>query len=359
MTELDNLPTQESVAAKRSSTILGQVRHQVARWVFRGRIRLGDGGGLEPIAPEDLADIRRRFPRPKFFIFGHPRSGTTFLARLIRIHPEVHCNWQIQYFSNRGPIPYFTSPSFDHWLRNSSNRWVSGWNPTALMLRACCDVILEREGEKAGKDVVGDKSPNGNGAQAVRWLATVYPDAHLIYIVRDGRDAVLSRRVQAFIDQPQNLGFADRRVRRAFLQDPQPFLDQRKSIFTPAWLQRAAGRWAKDVGESVETGRRLFGRQFAVVRYEDLLADPHAAMTRLWLFLGVGGAGGELRGEIAQEFQRNPEAEWHQSFGFDFVGSLPRGVHGGWQSLFTRADQELFERVAGKELEAWDYRQSP
>jgi hypothetical protein len=203
------------------------------------------------------------------------------------------------------------------------------------MLRACCDVILEREGERVGKPVVGDKSPNGNGAQAVRWLAAVYPDAHLVYILRDGRDAVLSRRIQAFIDMPQNLGPADRRVRRAFIHDPQPFFEKRKSIFTTAWLRNAAARWAGDVGESVETGRTLYGPQFAVVRYEDVLADPVAALNRLWTFLGVDAGPAGFQAEIAPEVQRNPEAEWHNSLGFDFVRKVPRGVHGGWRGLFT------------------------
>ena len=177
----------------------------------------GSSGAEDPASATDIlgADpgrgpgesLRRRFPRPKFFIFGHARSGTSFLARLdprcIRTFTAIG---KPSSSAHRGPIPYFTSPSFRHWLRHPSNRWVQAWDPTAALLRVCCDTILEREAEKAGKRIVGDKSPNGNGAQAVRWLAAVYPDAHLLYIVRDGRDTVLSKRVQAFIDQPQNAG---------------------------------------------------------------------------------------------------------------------------------------------------------
>jgi len=160
--------------------MLTRVRRMAGQWIFRDRIKLGDGHGLDPIDAQELERIRGLFPRTKFFIFGHPRSGTSFIARLIRVHPDVHCNWQLQLFSNRGPIPYFTSQPFQHWLRNSSNRWLSEWNPTSSLLRICSDVFLEREAEAVGKSVVGDKSPNGNGAQAVRWLGAVYPDARLI-----------------------------------------------------------------------------------------------------------------------------------------------------------------------------------
>jgi hypothetical protein len=105
-------------------------------------------------------------------------------------------------------VPYLTSAGFRGWLRHPSNKWASGWDPTPALLRISCDLLLERGAELAGKGTVGDKSPNENDAQAVLWLAAIYPDARLIYIVRDGRDTVLSKRIQAFIDQPESLGAA-------------------------------------------------------------------------------------------------------------------------------------------------------
>jgi hypothetical protein len=339
--------------------VLTAVRRQAARWIFQGQIRLGDGEDLQPIRPEDLEGIRRRFPRPKFFIFGHARSGTSYLARLIRLHPEVHCNWQTQFFSDRGPVPYLTSAGFRLWLHHPSNRWSAGWEPTAVFLRVCCDVLMEWEGERVNKRVVGDKSPNGNGAEAVRWLKAVYPDARLLYIVRDGRDTVLSKRVQLFVDQPDSLGRSDRRVRRAFLEDARPFLEQRRSVFTPAWLESAARKWAMDVDESVSAGRLLFGDRFRVVRYEDLLTDPAPALQELWGFLDVGRGESDVGAAVAAESQNNPEAEWHNASKYDFTRQLPRGVHGGWQGLYTPADAQLFERAAGRTLEAWNYHRAP
>jgi hypothetical protein len=331
------------------------MRRALAQWIFQGRIRLGDGHSLDPIRPEDLDGIQRRFPRPKFFIFGHARSGTSFLARLIRLHPEIHCNWQTQFFSARGPIPYFTSPSFRHWLRHPSNRWVHDWDPTAVLLRVACDTLLEREAETVGKRIVGDKSPNENGAQAVRWLAAVYPEARLLYIVRDGRDTVLSKRVQAFIDQPESLGRADRRLRQALIADPRPFLEGKRSIFTQPWLESAAQSWARNVQESAEAGRRLFGDRFALVRYETLLADPARTLQGLWSFLGAEPNPAGAAAAIEQEIHSNPEADWHGTSSLAFVKDLPRGMHGGWRSLFTAADAALFQRAAEAALREFDY----
>jgi hypothetical protein len=348
-------PEAEPPARKLAESVVAQLRHRAARWIFQGRIRLGDGKDLAPIEPEDLESIRRRFPRPKFFIFGHARSGTSFLGRLIRLHSDVHCEWQTQFFSDRGPIPYLTSPGFRRWLRHSSNRWSTGWDPTAALVRVCCDTLLERGAEKVNKGTVGDKSPNENDAQAVQWLAAIYPDARLIYIVRDGRDTVLSKRVQAFIDQPETLGRSDRRIRQAFIRDSGPFLRRERSIFTDAWLGQAARKWGSAVEESVAAGQLLFGDRFMVVRYEDLLAKPPATMAGLWSFLGVAPAGTELDAAVLRQTRDNPEAEWHESSALAFVRDLPRGVHGGWRSLFTPGDAELFARHAQRSLAAYGY----
>ena len=37
---------------------------------------------------EEASEARQFFPLPKFFIFGHARSGTTLLTRLVRLHPR-------------------------------------------------------------------------------------------------------------------------------------------------------------------------------------------------------------------------------------------------------------------------------
>ena len=47
---------------------------------------------IEPIpgiTSKDVEEVRAFFTMRKFFILGHARSGTTMLARLIRLHPDV------------------------------------------------------------------------------------------------------------------------------------------------------------------------------------------------------------------------------------------------------------------------------
>ncbi|HEX9333295.1 MAG TPA: hypothetical protein VF896_15485, partial [Anaerolineales bacterium] len=65
-----------------------------ARILLKGDPKKKKRNLIPSITPEEVAEIKQFFPREKFFIFGHARSGTTLLMRLVRLHSEVHCNYQ-------------------------------------------------------------------------------------------------------------------------------------------------------------------------------------------------------------------------------------------------------------------------
>src|SRR5215216_4962279 len=113
------------------------------------------------ITAEEITEIKQFFRREKFFIFGHARSGTTLLMRLLRLHPEVHCNYQAHFFT-RQPLlkSLVNTPEAEEWLSRKSNRWNQGRDLSPLVLRAAADFIMERDAAKEGKHIVGDKSPH-------------------------------------------------------------------------------------------------------------------------------------------------------------------------------------------------------
>jgi len=82
---------------------------------------------IPPISDEEVAEAKAFFPLEKFFIFGHARSGTTMLARQIRLHPEVHCNYQAHFFT-RPPLleALVQDEEVRAWLTRNSNRWNHG-----------------------------------------------------------------------------------------------------------------------------------------------------------------------------------------------------------------------------------------
>ena len=72
-----------------------------ARIFIKGEPKKNKRNPIPAITPEEVAEIKQFFPREKFFIFGHARSGTTLLMRLVRLHPEVHCDYQAHFFTRR------------------------------------------------------------------------------------------------------------------------------------------------------------------------------------------------------------------------------------------------------------------
>ena len=313
---------------------------------------------LEPISPVHLAEIKRSFGMPKFFIFGYPRSGTTLLMRLVSLHPRVHCNREAHFFTRSiDATRIFSDKEIRQWLEKRSNRWTSGQALETPLLRLIADYIMEREALRLGKEVVGDKTPNTNGGQAVRRLKAVYPDARLIYIVRDGRDAALSHRFQHFIDHPEFLTRADRRIRLDFAKDSQPFLSQTRSVFSEKAIREEAISWSKNVTETHSLGQELFRECYLSLRYEDLLQEPFICMQSIWSFLQVEQNFSHVARMVEEKLNYNPGAEAQQKKEGSLALHIPRGKPGGWQELFTARDKMIFKQYASETLIDWNYEQ--
>lgn len=312
---------------------------------------------IPAITPDEIAEIKQFFPREKFFIFGHARSGTTILARVIRQHQEVHCHWQAHFFT-RPPLleALVADPSVGDWLKRPNNRWNSGRDLSPVVLRAAADMILEREAWREGKRIVGDKSPSSLlDGEAVRLMHKVYPDARLIYIIRDGRDTVLSHRFQNFIEFPQSLAQEDLKIRAEFASNPTPFLAGERSVFTSKGIRQAAEGWVRNVRETNQLGKALYGDRYLSVRYEDLLQRPGEELQRIWAFLDAGQAINSAWAGVGAELKQNLDVAWQNQKSSDIARSLQKGKHGSWQTMFTPRDRQVFNEVAGELLDIWGY----
>jgi hypothetical protein len=328
-----------------------------ARIIIKGDPKKNKRNPIPDITPEEVAEIRQFFPREKFFIFGHARSGTTLLMRLARLHPEVHCNYQAHFFT-RQPLlkSLVNTPEAEEWLMRKSNRWNQGSDLSPLVLRATADFIMERDAAREGKNIVGDKSPSSTiHGQAVRDMHAVYPDAKLVYIVRDGRDVLISERFRNFVEESKFLSNEDKRIISDLKTDSASFTDGRRSIFTETFIRRVAKGWVKNLQETEEEGRRLYGDNYLGIRYEDLLGTPFDEMSKLWKFLGVKKIGRSLEKEIKAEMELNPDEEWQAKRNEGIASFLPKGHAGNWSRLFTAKDKSIFKEVAGEMLVKWEY----
>jgi len=104
--------------------------------------------------------------------------------------------------------------------------------------------------DAAGADVVGEKSPL-HTEHAGR-LASMFPGARFVQMVRDPRDVALSQ----------------------------------TSIWERTALQ-SAWRWRVDQKLAIEHGRAIGADRFRVQRYEDLVADPEGSLRAISSFLSI------------------------------------------------------------------------
>jgi hypothetical protein len=328
-----------------------------ARVLIRGELKKKKRNPIPEITVEEIAEIRQFFPREKFFIFGHARSGTTLLMRLARLHPEVHSNYQAHFFT-RQPLlkSLVNTPEAEEWLTRKSNRWNQGRDLSPLILRAAADFIMERDAAREGKMIVGDKSPSSTiHGQAVRDLHAVYPDAKLIYIVRDGRDVLISERFRNFVEESKFLSAEDKRILEDLRKDQDQFTNGSRSIFTETFIRRVAKGWVQNLQETEDEARRLFGDRYFGMRYENMLSTPFEEMTRLWKFLGVKKVDDALEKAIQAELSSNPDEEWQAKRNEEIASFLPKGQAGNWQRLFTEKDKSVFKEVTGEILIRWGY----
>ena len=147
------------------------------------------------------------------------------------------------------------------------------------------DTLVRELHEELGIEV-HEAAPLIHG-QAVRDMHAIYPDAKLIYIVRDGRDVLISERFRNLVEESKFLKAEDKQVIEELRKDQTQFANGTRSIFTESVIRRVVSGWVKNLQETEDEGRRLFGEHYCSLRYEDLLAHPFDEMQRLWNFLGV------------------------------------------------------------------------
>lgn len=209
-------------------------------------------------------------PFQPFFVAGAPKSGTTWLGKLLDVHPEISCKGEACVYAFTHSLTYISgeyNKLLAHRAKHVSE--VNEFPPLSeseilSMMRYFIELRLAAivDPEKPELKFVGEKDPIH--AEQFPLLHKLFPEAKVIHILRDGRDVVLSS------------WHHNKRV-----NDP-----TMKAVSFDAFLDEASGEWAKTVRKARETAP-LLGNQYLEVRYEDLVADVLPNLRRVLEHLGA------------------------------------------------------------------------
>jgi hypothetical protein len=271
------------------------------------------------------------------YIIGAPRSGTTWLQRMLGSHPEIASPQETEFLNG------YIEPLLAEWKRqlpSSEENW------RRMRYKGLPAVLTEREFEGLLEHVVSEvyaavlrTKPEAlivlektlNYCLHLDTVLQFVPDARFIHIIRDGRDVAVSLRRAA-------VGWGD--------------------WWAPRQIADAAKVWQRYVEAAQQASCAPGG--YMEVRYEDLVsADGPRVLAEALTFCGVavddetaqslysyGGLedGGEQLdgivwgGEVARRLPNRPE----EPEGFRGPGGAR-----GWKSALSAAEQRIFDYVCG------------
>jgi hypothetical protein len=304
----------------------------------------------------DMSQNLRIFEKPhlSFLIFACPKSGTTWMQRLLSSHSQTLCAESRAFGDYFHPNP-FSNPhlTVEKYLSILSNYYAPAVDGLKISDRGFYDALLanvldtlaETSLRATGKTVYGEKiTPYRKTAEAcLHTLRQYNPNVKFINLVRDGRDVIVSGAAQ----------WLNLRMRRATPQEKplyenalknRKILDEEFNMFIENWTD-AVGAGLK--------ARELFPN-YLDLRYETFLAEPVRETARLLEFLGVDATPETVRECVnAASFQQlsggrtGGEEDPHSFF--------RKGVAGDWKNWFNAQQREQFNVCAGALMQRAGY----
>jgi hypothetical protein len=205
------------------------------------------------------------------FLIGSPRSGTTLAVNLFATHPDV-ASW-----SEAGrlwdPIHYHDPEAEHHWTAEDAT-------PAQIRrLHRWCEWYRQAH----GKARFVNKHPRNS--LRIGYLRRVFPDAHFIHVIRDGRAVVSSMLAQ--------IGRRERRQKRpmgGFARPP-----GWRAMLRDDLAEQAALQW-RAIVRTVREQRLALGSAYTEVRYEDLCARPRDTYSELFRSVALASDAAALAG---------------------------------------------------------------
>ena len=283
----------------------------------------------------DMVAERPDLDEKFFFIFGVPKSGTTWLQMLLNQHPNIFCRSEDQFMFFINTVPQMLT-DYNKVLFRTDNK-TARQGPTLCEnqdaeqgVAAIIRMILAKSLTRPGITRVGAK--DNAIIQTLPLFSRIFTRSRFVFIVRDPRDVIVSS------------WFHNLRVEENFMQ---------RAVSMEIWTRKMTGRWYKDISHVRRESEKMKDR-FITVRYEDMHLKPLETATQLFEFLDLDhdeslvsrcvdlasfnklSGGRELGAESRDSFYR-------------------KGVVGDWKNHLDQSMNEIVLEGAGSVMMTFDY----
>ncbi|MBS1767714.1 MAG: sulfotransferase [Acidobacteria bacterium] len=272
-----------------------------------------------------------------FFLTGAPKSGTTWLGKLLDAHPEISCRGEacIHHFGQR---LVEAGKSYNQLLaqRKAAITDANDFPPlpfadVLVLMRTFIELRFQSIADPAKPRLrlIGEKDPEH--ALHFKDLGPLLPGAKFIHILRDGRGVFIS----------------------AWHHNVRSKYEHLKTHDFEAFLDITAREWSDRVRRARDGAKLLQDRYFEL-RYEDLVADPETWMGRVLGFLGAEADLATVRACLeAASFEklshgRKPGEEDKASF-------FRKGDPNDWRNQLSDAQSRRFDQLSGGLLRELGY----
>jgi len=211
------------------------------------------------------------------FVAGCPRSGTTYLQRLLAALPFVKTGQESHLFSLIGPLweTWRTQAKFaENGLRGGVGLplYFNEAEYKNVLKDFLFQLLKPMVGSLNSREIFVEKTPSN-----ALYLGTIHellPQARIILIQRDARDVVAS------------------------------LLAASRSWWGKAWAPsspiKAARLWCVHLNRAKQSAQHLPASVFYKIKYEDIVTDPTMWLTNISVFLGLNSSKEDIENAVRE-----------------------------------------------------------
>jgi len=292
------------------------------------------------------------------FIIASPRSGTTWMSKMLNAHPDIFCverrlfgdyadlvfDEGVKKTRLRVTLDKYTNSLFQHHgFSNKVNK---------QLLKSFISTLQQEEKKHSGKNIIVDKiTPYVNTAgNVIHQINDFFPKSKIIYLVRDGRDVLTSGVFHWFNKQSAHRELSDfeKKRKNIYLNKAKESLPR---FFQDKEIEQWANEWVQPIRTIVEAKKK---HQVKVIRYEDLLVNTEAVLEDCLCFF-FAKTPSKVVDKCLEEGSFEKMSAGREKGVAVQNAHVRKGVSGDWKNYFTYEDGKLFQEIVGDTLIKFGY----